>query len=1594
MKNGIKALILIMLILAVTVVMPGFTDSTTKAADEAEWSEEWDASEENAYTIVEIVPYVGMAEIGYLIGGQEPVDEELIPYNSSAGVFSFLGDAISLYPSYKESELSPTGSVQTGWSPARTYVTQNGYFEDTGASGAGLYRMETGHTVYVPVPEGTGDYRASLPAGVELENVYQYASNPINRKNVKAYFVYGNTGGQQLYSSTLGYIPYSVTENPDGTGDYDYDSENKRFILNKGSGKFDVLFIRSNGANLYYMLADYEIVEDNSGDYSYSGTLDYSSQSGGNYRQYTNAPIFTYEQYWGGTYRWVQDDTALSKPSNFYQEGGRIWVRGQRILHNYQYTYETELVNNEWFKRISLGVPAEYIADFPVRVITITPNELNQAANQHYIDEADLFYINANYNHNSNYIMMYESYTYEGQQLTAGQRYYNNNTRMRNDLNFARNDLNWPTVDKMFRKIAGIGCYKASVIMDSTFYTDAINGTGVYGNYDRSVNVGVNYNNNNATGCNMAKLYIMITQRNMIDFYNSFMNPDTAPAAYRITQQNVNTNNVSSTGTTGIFTRGGRYNATSNQARFWNGNTFLPYGLNEDGNMEQFDWWELYDMGIVNSNLTANTTDLTNNVLIVGGQGIFTSSFTQNLYIPADARDDAVEHLNSLDPDNPVDPNQISLGDFLNVVTNNGNGYEETGGVSYPGGSDVEGPAEEPSDPGSGGDEGGNNRTYKRILNIQPTADFSASVTAITNMLSDYDIQIVNMTSIQFNGSIEDINSRYDMIYMGSSAGRFYMQNNRTVFNNGDLDNYVYISPGDRVTQMNLSTLTSVGNDIITYKISMLEAYLNAGYPVVLDTNLYNMTDSGGRNIVMNGTNIRTFITNSKGRNNFLTMTDYNNGGTSRTNFLNKIQSMLDITRPVIELIQPLVSDMVPVDTLTIKFKLLPKRNRPSYYTYNASIFVDENMNGIFEESEKKSPVSGDGSTWDGIRESRNRIYVYQYDMSDLNGVYQWKILIERSDNPEIRGYVTGYAVNSNPETIKILHIRDNSSTYDLNVFPQDTSKLINTYAGSGKLMDYELAFVSMTVNQFAANYQGKAYDPADPEGTSQLSDYHLLILDNPSNTIDNGNGALSNIKDEITNKNLGVVFTKNALGYGNQGSYFESDRFSFANTNTFNYMNRNILALWIWVLQQYIFRNMEGDLSDDLLSDTAYQSGFLTKVNEGSITRYPYPINDAIRTVRNSYSNHVTADFSDTSPLIGWYGLSDSGSPMVTEAGLDSTPIGRYIGTYSSSPNDVKNNYYLFSNGACFYSGIELSRADAAGNDDEMKLFVNTLIAAYKASKRVTSKPPVIEIIDPEAVPDELGRPSITVTPDDLTGNDLIVTFEISESSSNMDLEILLDGEEPDGVWDDRIYESVGGVLGPEIAIDNEDKVVEKKTYAVKIPADRIEGTHTLTLRARNEQGNTGTAEVIITYIRPPVVEIEDPKPDSNDTSQYIYVDIDYTGLSSDGEYMDAAEEMRIVFSVSEAMSEVLLKVSSEGTDLSAAEYSIFAYDGTVETGPLDLTLAYPGETEELYVLYLPMSLMTDRNSREFTITATDEYNVSGAASFTLLRRSLFPLD
>ena len=126
------------------------------------------------------------------------------------------------------------------------------------------------------------------------------------------------------------------------------------------------------------------------------------------------------------------------------------------------------------------------------------------------------------------------------------------------------------------------------------------------------------------------------------------------------------------------------------------------------------------------------------------------------------------------------------------------------------------------------------------------------------------------------------------------------------------------------------------------------------------------------------------------------------------------------------------------------------------------------------------------------------------------------------------------------------------------------------------------------------------------------------------------------------------------------------------------------------------------------------------TQLNDGQITHYPYEIGEDIEVSDTHYQwwqLNMDQDFDQDgeSDIVVWYCLSSDREV--------------YTGTknmYTESPNDARNNYYIYSIGNIMYSGVGHSTVTKV---NEKKLFFNTIVAAYKLG----IKSPSVTVLESE---------------------------------------------------------------------------------------------------------------------------------------------------------------------------------------------------------------------------------------------------------------------
>lgn len=163
------------------------------------------------------------------------------------------------------------------------------------------------------------------------------------------------------------------------------------------------------------------------------------------------------------------------------------------------------------------------------------------------------------------------------------------------------------------------------------------------------------------------------------------------------------------------------------------------------------------------------------------------------------------------------------------------------------------------------------------VLDLEPCYDYSdttkqqlqsfvrsiAGVTDSTKM----EVVVVNMSSEEFIGKIEDLNATYDLIYLGSRTGMMNTENGKTVYNDQSMDGLIYTHVGDSFNYSDendttrdrwksrliddelvsdkkktgeTDTYRAPGNDMNSTRYEEFLQYIKAGYPLIISDDLVN----------------------------------------------------------------------------------------------------------------------------------------------------------------------------------------------------------------------------------------------------------------------------------------------------------------------------------------------------------------------------------------------------------------------------------------------------------------------------------------------------------------------------------------------------------------------------------------------------------------------------------------------------------------------------------------------------------------------------------------------------------------------------------
>lgn len=1221
----------------------------------------------------------------------------------------------------------------------------------------------------------------------------------------------------------------------------------------------------------------YELVGEGNGSFRQKedGTIEKSE--GGNLIWHTIGSIEKEKDYPSQTF---QEENAPKQILT--QVGERIYT--YRKSSSSDPVYKTSVYyyykNTENFLKQALRLSDKEAADYSVIIKTITPKELN-AEGSNWENYADLYIVSPTVA-DDNFKTMWKKYNRYGHRSETT----NYISSFENVNGATDRDISWKVVENMYRKVTAKTNYAGMMMTANTYgasLTDATKKSIKMDVLDWNLNKNgskydtIGYNNN------MYKLAIMLLSMKSDLFKKLYMDEEHP------------------------YIQNGKFVLQEGDAQeYWSLYTFLPVGISaqEAGyNWYKYwtsdDKWNDYQMP---GNIEANRRFINEHMYIGGEGGDILRNFTNDNLNLNSTNTKYTDFQDYMTPPGQPDATTAKPADAIRYIL----------------------------------DQEGKSRTDKikgdlEILDIEPCYDskkgYSLTKNYIYMMVPDLEgkVNITHMTTAEFIGTAQDLNSTYDLIFLGLDDGAYNKTGDgKTVWNDSSMNGKIYFHTGDKMTAAEYSSdnrsrsvkfltkgtksgdtwtwknvdsaeLRFSGNDITRLKEEELKDFVKSGKPVVAVSYLYQRDKTR----IDQHSNICDFVKSEIDQKN----TGDNSVHFYQTNDVTGIRECMKQKKPEVLFTQTpklysseektyLDVDRVGRSLLQFGFQV----DDPESAAFRCNVYLDQNQDGKFSKDElyyEGEKFAADGSRKD-VTCKLSRLYT---------GLIQWKIEVFCDENPSVRFTQTGCSAARNQtgqkKKINVLQILPKDGNFD-GKLDLSTNPLFTKYYHT--LDDYDITVTTETLDTFKKHFNADSFtiekyqkvnsDPdfKTPDWMKVYRNYNMIIVGFGDTyggvNIPNDHGEIDFLKFYIS-QGKSVLFTHDLTSMHN----IKSDDFGYsANTylrdtmgmNRYKAISRNLSECerqelaekpdnaydsvtditgkeldqkqgftyyamkrlgwknsdsgtdWNILKNQrmpyrYLIKNPNGEEicgKSDLTKNTGFNNNndLITKVsqmNQGQITQYPFKI-DTMFTVSETHGQWYQLNMEDPEVTV-WYCLADDKRAAAWQ-GTDNNGQGTGA-TYGVSPNDAANNYYIYSKGNVFYSGVGHSTIT---QEMEAKLFINTMIATYRASY----VPPMVEVLNENAVITDLENLSYdmsftkeysedpdesdweTVGVDEEDPDFVKITFspeELNAISTKLDCSIYYKNESGDPVYVDRIYDCT---TNEEIPTAEPEMIEQNQTY------------------------------------------------------------------------------------------------------------------------------------------------------------------------------------
>lgn len=615
------------------------------------------------------------------------------------------------------------------------------------------------------------------------------------------------------------------------------------------------------------------------------------------------------------------------------------------------------------------------------------------------------------------------------------------------------------------------------------------------------------------------------------------------------------------------------------------------------------------------------------------------------------------------------------------------------------------------------------------ILEIQPTANSSSDLHSSTDnrgntslcwqtktmktarrILSSRSSFILDTSvksTAQFNGEREDINSAYNLVFIGLDGQKLNRSDDTfqsPAYNKEELSGKVYHTGDDS------GVGAYDGNDITARKMADLLEYMEAGYPVLVEDNCFQGKTAKG----VSEEEINTdYIDEETVMYQFLTR------AVSEDRYKECIYTVSDaVSNPILtarlKAARPSLKLMEDNPEEGAKIQLLKPDGKGEYHgriayqaesgrgggypgSFTTHLYADWNYDGVFGPEEELDEYADDGQE-------------ITFDIRGMNsGILPWKLEIRDTDNPLRRDNIRGYFQLECPavEELNVLQITE--AAEDIRINLQDLYKKRDSMLAYYLRGAYDAARKSLKFETITPGELVRRLDRND----GYLNQWDVVVLTMDGITaIDEVVRAINRYIEE--GRSL-LVCSQNA-----DGSRMGLDAALLGQSKE----NRTYASLGAGgATGYYRYAGLKPDMFKPQPSLKA------ESVNEGSITCYPYRMGE-----QPFY-------FGPESALAASDYLLECGIPK-KEREISDRDISGDEGScatvwytlggnekdsaYGISPKDARNNYYCYSrNNVVWLGQAEYpytydtesgALPDGMPGSDECRFFVNALLAAYHA--------------------------------------------------------------------------------------------------------------------------------------------------------------------------------------------------------------------------------------------------------------------------------------